>query len=528
MKDVLEYTKEELESFSNEELEKLAHECEEKSHFFEIQQLVQKIMINSLYGALSLKYFILFNAEIARAITGNGRFLIKNTAKAINKKLNEVNKTESQNFYIYSDTDSCIGTTLIRTSDGLVKIEDIFNNSNSKVELANNSEVKKVENLKAYSVSKDLNLELNKIVYVMKHKVKKKMFKIKINDKEVEITEDHSIMVLRGNKLISIKPKDILKTDKLIIFENLKCKSNFEIIDLGEKEIDVYDIEVENNHNFFGNEILLHNSVYFTIQPIIEAVFEKKAPLTLNEKVDIVDKFEKTVIAPVVDSTIKNVCEKLNAAKPEVIGCKREGIFDAFIAIQKKKYIARERDDEGTRYPEEKPKMKRMGVELTKAQTCPFSKKKLLDSLNIIFDKSEDYLNEWVEEQRALFYKESIDNISNYGSISSLDYDLNEKNVPFMCKGGIIHNKYIKENNLQKYFQPFRNGDKCRIVFLKKPNLFGNNDRLIFNDVKFAEIFKDYIDYETSFDKFFISPLQNMVKALGFDLEKKVATFDEW
>ena len=374
MKDVLEYTKEELESFSNEELEKLAHECEEKSHFFEIQQLVQKIMINSLYGALSLKYFILFNAEIARAITGNGRFLIKNTAKAINKKLNEVNKTESQNFYIYSDTDS----------------------------------------------------------------------------------------------------------------------------------------------------------VYFSINSIVEKIFEKKPDLTLNEKVDIVDKFEKTVIAPVVDNTIKNVCEKLNAAKPEVIGCKREGIFDAFIAIQKKKYIARERDDEGTRYPEEKPKMKRMGVELTKAQTCPFSKKKLLDSLNIIFDKSEDYLNEWVEEQRALFYKESIDNISNYGSISSLDYDLNGKNVPFMCKGGIIHNKYIKENNLQKYFQPFRNGDKCRIVFLKKPNLFGNNDRLIFNDVKFAEIFKDYIDYETSFDKFFISPLQNMVKALGFDLEKKVATFDEW
>lgn len=374
MKDVLEYSLEELESFSDEELEKLAHECEEKSHFFEIQQLVQKIMINSLYGALSLKYFILFNAEIARAITGNGRFLIKNTAQAINKKLNEVNKTESQNFYIYSDTDS----------------------------------------------------------------------------------------------------------------------------------------------------------VYFSINSIVEKIFEKKPDLTLNEKVDIVDKFEKTAIAPVVDNTIKNVCEKLNAAKPEVIGCKREGIFDAFIAIQKKKYIARERDDEGTRYPEEKPKMKRMGVELTKAQTCPFSKKKLLDSLNIIFDKSEDYLNEWVEEQRALFYKENIDNISNYGSISSLDYDLNGKNVPFMCKGGIIHNKYIKENNLQKYFQPFRNGDKCRIVFLKKPNLFGNNDRLIFNDVKFAEIFKDYIDYETSFDKFFISPLQNMVKALGFDLEKKVATFDEW
>lgn len=527
MKDILDYTKEDLEKLSTEELQKMADECSEKSHFFEIQQLVQKIMINSLYGAISLKHFILFNAEIAKAITGNGRFLIKNTAKAINKKLNEINKSENQNFYIYSDTDSCVGSTLIRTSDGLIKIEDIFNNSNSKIELANNSEVKKVENLKAYSVSEDLNLELNKIVYVMKHKVKKRMFKIKVNGKEVEITEDHSIMVLRNNKLISIKPKDILKTDKLITFEDLKSESNFEILDLGEKEIDVYDIEVENNHNFFGNDILIHNSVYFSLGPIMEKIFEKRPDLSLNDKVDAVDKFELNFIAPVVNETIKKVCDKLNATKPDVIGCKREGIFDAFIAIQKKKYIARERDDEGTRYPETEPKMKRMGVELTKAQTCPFSKIKLLESLNIIFDKSEEYLTDWIEEQRSLFYKEKIENISNYGSISKDEYDLSDKNVPYLYKAAMLYNKYVKDNNLQKYYQLFRPGDKCRVVFLKTPNPIGN-ERLVFTDVKFAELFDEYIDYETSFDKFFISPLQNMAKALGFNLEKKVATFDEW
>lgn len=373
MKDILDYTKEDLEKLSTEELQKMADECGEKSHFFEIQQLVQKIMINSLYGAISLKHFILFNAEIAKAITGNGRFLIKNTAKAINKKLNEINKSENQNFYIYSDTDS----------------------------------------------------------------------------------------------------------------------------------------------------------VYFSLGPVMEKIFEKRPDLSLNDKVDVVDKFELNFIAPVVNETIKTVCDKLNATKPDVIGCKREGIFDAFIAIQKKKYIARERDDEGTRYPETEPKMKRMGVELTKAQTCPFSKIKLLESLNIIFDKSEEYLTDWIEEQRALFYKEKIENISNYGSISKDEYSLSDKNVPYLYKAAMLYNKYVKENNLQKYYQLFRPGDKCRVVFLKTPNPIGN-ERLVFTDVKFAELFDEYIDYETSFDKFFISPLQNMAKALGFNLEKKVATFDEW
>ena len=50
----------------------------------------------------------------------------------------------------------------------------------------------------------------------MKHSVKKRMYKIKCNGKEVIITEDHSIMVNRNGKLISVKPKDILKTDMLI------------------------------------------------------------------------------------------------------------------------------------------------------------------------------------------------------------------------------------------------------------------------------------------------------------------------
>ena len=33
---------------------------------------------------------------------------------------------------------------------------------------------------------------------------------------------------------------------------SLKVIENFEIIDLGEQEIDVYDLEVEDNNNFFA------------------------------------------------------------------------------------------------------------------------------------------------------------------------------------------------------------------------------------------------------------------------------------
>ncbi len=49
----------------------------------------------------------------------------------------------------------------------------------------------------------------------MKHKVKKRFFKIKTNNNAVVVTEDHSIIVLRDGKMISIKPNEVKNNDRL-------------------------------------------------------------------------------------------------------------------------------------------------------------------------------------------------------------------------------------------------------------------------------------------------------------------------
>jgi intein/homing endonuclease len=59
-------------------------------------------------------------------------------------------------------------------------------------------------------------VECSNVNYIMKHKVNKEIFEIKIGTRKVIVTEDHSIIVLRNNNLVSCKPKEILKTDKLI------------------------------------------------------------------------------------------------------------------------------------------------------------------------------------------------------------------------------------------------------------------------------------------------------------------------
>lgn len=55
--------------------------------------------------------------------------------------------------------------------------------------------------------------------------------------------------------------------------------TDFSIESLGVHEENVYDIEVEKNHNFFANDILLHNSIYVNMEPIIPIMVAIYKPL---------------------------------------------------------------------------------------------------------------------------------------------------------------------------------------------------------------------------------------------------------
>lgn len=73
--------------------------------FWDTSQMTKKILLNSLYGALGNKHFVLFNAEIASAITGVGRYTNKNMAFLVDDFLKE--KLPSKKPYlVYGDTDS--------------------------------------------------------------------------------------------------------------------------------------------------------------------------------------------------------------------------------------------------------------------------------------------------------------------------------------------------------------------------------------------------------------------------------------
>ena len=536
--DVLNCSREDLEKLSDSELEKLLKYTQDKGNEYYILQIALKTLINSLYGALGNKAFILINEKIAQAITGNGRYFIKSFGRRIEKYLQSLKKWNKP-YYIYSDTDSCVGDTLISTSLGKIKVEDLFERSGEIVKNENGSFVKRLdEKILAKSMNSDFEIQDKKIIYVMKHKVNKRMFKISVNNKSVIITEDHSVMIKQNDNLISVKPTEILETDDLIS-NNLKDKvitHNFRVEDLGIQELDVYDIEVEDNHNFFGNDILLHNSAYYTIEPFVEEFLKKNPDASLSETVDFCDKFETEVVQPKIQENIDEFCYYLNAMDKSKCGGKREIIADRFILLKKKKYLCRLRANEATVFPDDAPKIKAMGVELIKSSTPKFSIEHMSEALPILFDGTQKDLREWFEKCKTEFKNAPISDIVANMTVNCVDYDLRKDlSIPINSRASLIYNEFIKKHNLEGSFNLIQAGDKIKYIYLKTPNTLGETivnstgrsvkktypNVIAFVDYNFIQYIKDYIDYDTQFEKTLIKPLEFMANAINFTVKEK-------
>ncbi len=183
----------------------------------------------SLYGAFGNEYFHLFDINNAINITLGGQELIRFLAESFNnyfknefwKDLNYFDKVDPSNaclrdVVVAIETDSVIGSTDISMPKGNETIETLWNKSTDRW-TRGTSEYGKLDNAIVYTVNSNKELEEKPIKHIMKHKVKKRLFEVIDEDgNSVTITEDHSIIVDRNGKLISVKPTEIVENDELI------------------------------------------------------------------------------------------------------------------------------------------------------------------------------------------------------------------------------------------------------------------------------------------------------------------------
>ena len=85
--------------------EKSIRDVELKVEFLDLRQWLMKINLNSIYGAMGEKHFILFDLDLSRSVTSMGRSCIKSAAKYIDEYATEFMGTPTE-IGKYTDTDS--------------------------------------------------------------------------------------------------------------------------------------------------------------------------------------------------------------------------------------------------------------------------------------------------------------------------------------------------------------------------------------------------------------------------------------
>lgn len=198
------------------EMQARLKECttQEDEEYWDKRQLVKKINLNSLYGAILNPGCRFFDKRIGQSTTLTGRAIAQHMDAYVNECITG-RYDHVGDAIIYGD--SVTGDTLIKTSDGEITIEELFSQciDHSVIgtkEYATQSFTKVV----GFNAFEDSPV-MSEISYVMRHKTKKKIYLIELeNGKSVKVTEDHSIMIDRDGFLLEVKPTDMQESDLII------------------------------------------------------------------------------------------------------------------------------------------------------------------------------------------------------------------------------------------------------------------------------------------------------------------------
>lgn len=293
-----------------------------------------------------------------------------------------------------------------------------------------------------------------------------------------------------------------------------------EIIDLGVQDIAVYDIETENTHRFFANDILVHNSAYIDLHDIIEKV-------NPDNKIDFLDKVVRTILQPAINEETTKLCDYVNAYANK-LDMKRECIYDKAIWTAKKQYCMNVWDVEGLRY--DKPELKIVGLSLKKSSTPSSCRAKLKEALQLIIDTDENTVLKFISEYRKEFQTIPIQEIAFPRGVNDLDtyYDkstIYKSATPIHVRASLLYNHYIKEMGLGKVYQEIQPGNKIKFIYLKEPNIFKENVMGFPSTPPKEFDLGTMIDYNKQFDKAFLEPLKTVLDAIGWKHKKVNSLF---
>ena len=266
------------------------------------------------------------------------------------------------------------------------------------------------------------------------------------------------------------------------------------------------------------------DSIYLTLETLVEQTCAGK---TDEQKIKFMDKICEDVFQPFIDSGYQELADYMNAYSQKM-QMKREVLADKGIWTAKKRYILNVHNSEGVQY--EKPKIKVMGLEMVKSSTPAVIRDKLRDSIEVILKGNQADLQNYILEYRKEFEKLPVEEIAFPRGVNGMKQyagsPIYSKGTPIHVRGALLFNHYTKKMGLDKKYQPIRDGDKIRFVYVRKPNPF-QEDVIAFSQELPPEFeLHSYIDYDKQFEKVFLDALQIIIGSLGWNTSEQSSLED--
>ena len=269
------------------------------------------------------------------------------------------------------------------------------------------------------------------------------------------------------------------------------------------------------------------DSIYVDMGPLVKTVFGT-TDIERNKGEEFLDKVCKEKIEKAIEEGYVELAKYMGAYRNAMV-MKREKITDKAVFVAKKRYIMNALNSEGVHFA--KPKISVTGIESVRSSTPEVCREKMKKAFEVIMNGTETDIQKFIADFRAEFFSLPAEDIAKISGTDNLEKYMEngtfKKGCPMHVRGAIVYNVFLKSKNLEKKYQLIQSGDKVKIVYLKMPNVIRENI-VSFPNVLPKELnLSQYIDYETQFEKVFLSPIEGILQAIGWS-SKKVDTLESF
>ncbi|WPJ72080.1 DNA-directed DNA polymerase [Salmonella phage CRW-SP2] len=263
------------------------------------------------------------------------------------------------------------------------------------------------------------------------------------------------------------------------------------------------------------------DSNYICIERLVKKLWPDETDH--HKIVDNIDQWIKENYQPKTNEWAQALCDTMNGYEQRMVW-EREVIASAAVWRAKKMYAMSVYDSEGIKY--EKPKIKFKGLEARKSTTPEWCRERLVNCYEKILLGTEAETQELIAQYKEEYMKLSVDDIAQASGVSDIEKWLDASGNPikgthFAAKACIFYNKLVEKHE-ELGLTPIESGDKVNVITLKPGNPVGN-DRLAFPGFFPQELgLEKWVDYQTTFEKTFIEPIQSILDVVGWNHKRRV------